>query len=198
MGALLGSFVIQLPVLAVLVTGLVLLGGRGRQLPGRGAALARAGLLVILAEAALGMLWSALLPFYLSRLSVGGGSVVRTVGLVNASAQFLLGALLAVGLGLLVAALRSGRQPAPPGLAAAPFPPGAAPSHPPGAAPSFPPGAPRPIHPAPRRPSRRAPRRPIRPGRCRPPIADRASRPLPRRSATGAGWRSASRRHRSA
>lgn len=122
LGAFVGTFVVQLPILAVLVLGLVLLSGARRRLPGRVGVLARAGLAVLLVETLLGVLWSGLMPLYLSRATFRDGSVLRNIGLASAAVQFMLGVLVAAGLGLLLAALLSARRPgrlrrtAPPGL----------------------------------------------------------------------------------
>jgi hypothetical protein len=150
LGAFIGTFVVQLPILAVLVLGLVLLSGSRRRLPGRAGVLARAGLAVLLVEALLGVLWSGLMPLYLSQATFRDGAVLRNIGLASAAVQFLLGVLVAAGLGLLLAALLTDRHPAaygPPPHASfptQPYPAGGDPpfgteSHPPSTAPPQPP-----------------------------------------------------------
>ncbi|GIE08908.1 hypothetical protein [Paractinoplanes ferrugineus] len=161
-GAFFGTFLVQAPVFGVLVVGLVLLGTQGRRLPPRSRQLARLGLVIMLVEGAASMLWTALLPQLLSRMSYERG-FVQTYGIASAIFGIIMSLLVAAGLGLLIAALLAARQPAPP-------PPGAAPTPwgpPPGAAPATwgpPPGAvppdsapPSPTPPSPTPPSPAAP-----------------------------------------
>jgi hypothetical protein len=108
-----GVLVVQLPVLAVLVLGLILLSTPGRRLPPRSLLLARTGLGVMLAECIASTAWTLLLPQLLMRAEFGSG-FVHSFGYASAVAGFLLAVLFAVGVGLLVAALLSARDPAPP------------------------------------------------------------------------------------
>ena len=151
LGAFVGTLVVQLPILAVLVLGLVLLSGPRRRLPGRAGVLARAGLAVILVETILGVLWAGLLPLYLSQATFRDGSLLRNIGLASASVQFLLGVLVATGLGLLLTALLTAHRsdPAPP----SPFP--AQPHPPPFAAQPHSPPSPTQAHPQPWMPESR-------------------------------------------
>lgn len=131
-----GIFLVQLPILAVLVLGLILLSTPGRRLPPRSLLLARAGLCAMLAECIGSMAWTLILPQVFMRASYEGG-LVRNFGIASALVGFLLAVLFATGVGLLVAALLSARDPAPPAAypAPGPVPPG---SFPPG---SFPPSS---------------------------------------------------------
>ena len=115
-GTFLGISVVQLPVFAVLIVGLILLAGQGDRLPPRSRLLARAGLAVTLAESLASMTWSALLPQLLSQLDFDSG-IMHTYALASALVGFLLAVLFATGIGLLVGALMAARQPpfSPPG-----------------------------------------------------------------------------------
>jgi hypothetical protein len=116
LGLFFGVFVVQLPVLAVLVVGLVLLTTQGARLPRRSLQLGRAGLVVMLAESLGSMAWSVLLPQIISGLDHEVGWA-RTYGLINAAVGLVLALLFAAGIGLLIGALLAARQPsfAPPG-----------------------------------------------------------------------------------
>jgi hypothetical protein len=114
-GGLIGTFVVELPILIALIAGLVVLSSAGRRLPGRSAPLARAGLVVLLVQTVLSLLWAGLLPQLLVRTHFGDGSVsIRSYGLISGVVAFLLALVFAVGLTLLVAALLAARQPASP------------------------------------------------------------------------------------
>ncbi|MGX6605701.1 hypothetical protein ACWKSP_26745 [Micromonosporaceae bacterium Da 78-11] len=118
LGTLVGTFVVQLPILAVLIVGLALLSSsRGRLLPARSGLLARAGLGMLLAHSLAALAWSALLPQLIMQTNFGSGSLtLRSYGLISAVVGFMLSLLFAAGLGLLVAALLgAGRPPDPPG-----------------------------------------------------------------------------------
>lgn len=90
---------VRLPVIAVLVTGVVLLMLRRTAVTGRGGGLALSGLVVLLVAVAVGIIWSAYLP-----VLAGNGPPSR-IGLVSALVGGLLTLLDAVGLGLLLAGL---------------------------------------------------------------------------------------------
>jgi hypothetical protein len=111
-GTFFGIFATRLPVLAVLVAGFLLLAGAGRRLPPRSVLLARVGLAVILTETLGAMTWSALLPQLLAWVDYRSGSF-RSYSIVNGVLSFLLAVLLAAGIGLLLAALLTMRQPGP-------------------------------------------------------------------------------------
>ncbi|MEU8814299.1 hypothetical protein [Actinoplanes sp. NPDC048796] len=107
-GPFIGILMVQFPVLAVLIAGLVIVSMPGRRLSGRAGVLARAGLGVLLAEVVASMIWSAVFtqivaqgPFDMS---------VTQFSVVNAIISFLLAVFFAAGLGLLIAALVSARS----------------------------------------------------------------------------------------
>jgi hypothetical protein len=107
---LFGSLVVQLPVLAVLIVGLVLISSAGR-LPARSAMFARAGLLIMLSREVLSLIWSVVFPHVVIRSGYGSGALtVRTVGFVSAAVSFVLELVFAAGLALLVAGLVGARR----------------------------------------------------------------------------------------
>jgi len=102
---LFSDLVLSLPTLAVLIVGLVLVSARGR-LPARSATLARSGLLLMVLNQALSLIWSVLFPHVvLRRAYTDGGLGIRTIGYLNGGVSFVLGAIFAVGLALLIAGL---------------------------------------------------------------------------------------------
>src|SRR5690242_4140811 len=103
-GSFFGIVAVQLPVLAALVVGLVLLAGQGNRLPPRSRLLARFGLVLLLIERLVSLAWSAFVPQLLARLDLDNG-VVHTYAIASALVGFLLALLAAAGIGLLVAAL---------------------------------------------------------------------------------------------
>jgi hypothetical protein len=110
---LFGIFLIQVPMLAVLVIGLILLGSSGRRLPPRSLLFARAGLGVMLAQTVVSGLTTYALPQLISRMDYDtSGTYLRNWGLLWGGINFVLGTLFAVGLALLVAALLAARGPA--------------------------------------------------------------------------------------
>ncbi len=96
-----GFFVTQVPVLAVLVAGLVVLSSSRRRLPGRSNTLARAGLGLLLAETVASLIWNITFTQLISRSTFS----VAQFGLINGLISFIFAMLFAVGLGLLIAAL---------------------------------------------------------------------------------------------
>ncbi|WFE30247.1 hypothetical protein O7623_14115 [Solwaraspora sp. WMMD791] len=90
---------VRLPVIAVLVTGVVLLMLRRTAVTGRGGGLALSGLVVLLGAVAVGIIWSAYLPV------LAGSGPPSQIGLASAVVGGLLTLLDAVGLGLLLAGL---------------------------------------------------------------------------------------------
>jgi hypothetical protein len=91
----------QIPMLAVLVIGFVLVGTRRSRLGPRSATLAMAGLGFLTFDHVLQTLWTVLFPRLVASLDLrpsGFGMISFTVGLV-------LALLTAVGIGLLIAAL---------------------------------------------------------------------------------------------
>ena len=140
LGLFFGVFVVQLPVLAVLVVGLALLTTQGARLPRRSLQLGRAGLAVMLAESLGSIAWSVLLPQIISQLDYQVGWT-RTYGLISAAVGLVLALLFATGIGLLIGAVLAARQPGPPPFGQpGPVPPGPVPpgSVPPGPVPPGP------------------------------------------------------------
>jgi len=105
-GSFVGFFVVQLPVIAVLVAGLVLLSSPARRLPGRSHQLARAGLIVLLAETVASIVWNITFTQIVGR----AGFTATQFGLVSSIVGFMLAVLFAAGLGLLVAAFATVRS----------------------------------------------------------------------------------------
>ncbi|GAB2573851.1 hypothetical protein Aab01nite_20540 [Paractinoplanes abujensis] len=106
MAALFGFFIVQLPVLVVLVVGLALLGRPEKRLPGRSHTLARAGLIVLLIDTGAQTLFQ--LAF--SRLVLQLDWSSTQFGLLSAVTSFLFTLLFAGGLGLLIAAFATIRS----------------------------------------------------------------------------------------
>jgi hypothetical protein len=104
------NLVLRLPVLAVLIVGLVLVSAPGR-FPARGARLARAGLLLMLANEVLSLGWTVFYPHVLIRRTYAeGGLSIAAIGYLSAAVSFVLGVVFAVGLALLVFGLVTGRR----------------------------------------------------------------------------------------
>jgi hypothetical protein len=107
---LFGNLVLHLPVLAVLIVGLVLVSAPGR-LPARGARLARGGLLLMLANEVLSLIWSMVFPHVVVRRAHGeGGLSIIAAGYLSAAVSFVLGVIFAIGLALLIFGLVTGRR----------------------------------------------------------------------------------------
>ncbi|WP_250001931.1 hypothetical protein [Actinoplanes sp. M2I2] len=105
-GSFVGFFVVQLPVLAVLVAGLVVLSSPARRLPGRSHQFARAGLIVLLAETLASIAWNIAFTQIVART----GFSMTQVGLAGSIVGFMLAVLFAAGLGLLIAAFATVRS----------------------------------------------------------------------------------------
>lgn len=118
LGVLAGQFVVQLPVLAVLITSFVLVSSRRGRIGARRAGLARAGLGLLALDAVLSMLW----PVALQSLITGRGIEYTRIGIVSGIVGFLLTALVAAGIALLVAAVLAPGQPAGNGFAEGAYP----------------------------------------------------------------------------
>jgi hypothetical protein len=101
---LLGRFIVQLPVLAVLVTGLVLVGVRRARLGPRVGHLALAGLGVLALQAALSLAWSLAFP-YLVSARTGADYSIRELGVLSGLVSIILGLFFIAGVGLLIAAV---------------------------------------------------------------------------------------------
>jgi hypothetical protein len=107
---LFSSLVLSLPMLAVLIVGLVLVSSRGR-LPARSATLARGGLLLMLLNEALSLIWSVLFPHVVVRNGYRSGTLtIRAIGYLSSGVSFVLGTIFAAGLALLIAGLVTGRR----------------------------------------------------------------------------------------
>jgi hypothetical protein len=100
------AFVIQFPVIAVLIAGLVVLSSPARRLPGRSNLLARAGLGVLLAETVASGAWNLVFLLVIGRADF----TASELGLISSLVGFLLAVLFAAGLGLLIAALATVRS----------------------------------------------------------------------------------------
>jgi hypothetical protein len=101
---LFGRFIVQLPVLAVLVTGLVLVGVRRGRLGPRVGNLALAGLGVLALQAALSLAWSFAFPYLVSARTSADYSI-RELGVLSGLVSIILGLLFIAGVGLLIAAV---------------------------------------------------------------------------------------------
>ncbi|MFC3383934.1 hypothetical protein [Couchioplanes azureus] len=109
-GYLLPALLTQLPLLAVLVAGLVVVSARRAHLGPRSVMLARLGLGLLVASQLCNMLWFAVFPQVVRSM---GGTGSR-YAVATASVGIVLSLLLAAGVGLLVAAVVT-RAPAAPG-----------------------------------------------------------------------------------
>jgi hypothetical protein len=123
---LFGIFLVQVPIFAVLVAGLILLGSSGRRLPPRSLLFARAGLGVMLIQTVVSSLITYALPQFISRMDYDtSAGYLRNWGLLWGGINFVLGVVFAIGVALLVAALLAARGPAFPPPPPAAFPPDA-------------------------------------------------------------------------
>jgi hypothetical protein len=113
-GMVAGQLVVQLPVVVVLVVALVLVAGRRRSIGSRRAHLAIAGLIAIAVDVVLSMAWSVLVPTLVTEF----GLRITRVGLFSAVAGFALAAIMAGGIGLLIAAVITAPGPAGSGVPA--------------------------------------------------------------------------------
>ncbi|MBU2661946.1 hypothetical protein KOI35_00350 [Actinoplanes bogorensis] len=102
----LGFFVVQIPVVVVLVAGLVMLSAPQRRLPGRSQTLARAGLIVLLAETVASLAWNITFTQIVAR----SGWTATQFGLISSIVGLMLAVFFAVGLGLLVAGFATVRS----------------------------------------------------------------------------------------
>jgi hypothetical protein len=123
---LFGIFLVQVPIFAVLVAGLILLGSSGRRPPPRSLLFARAGLGVMLIQTVVSSLITYALPQFISRMDYDtSAGYLRNWGLLWGGINFVLGVVFAIGVALLVAALLAARGPAFPPPPPAAFPPDA-------------------------------------------------------------------------
>ena len=111
MGALFSGVVVQLPLLAVLVTGFVLVSGRRAAIGGRSALLARVGLAVLTVSVLLQVLWTALFPWLLAALDLN----YSRFGVLSFAVGLVLSLVHAAAIALLVAAIvtRARQEPQP-------------------------------------------------------------------------------------
>jgi len=108
MGYVFSSMLGQLPLLAVLVAGFVLVGQRRARIGARSATLALAGLGVLAFDLVLQTIWNVIFPRLVASLDLRAASF----GLASFSVGLILAILTAVGIGLLIAALVSRSGPA--------------------------------------------------------------------------------------
>jgi hypothetical protein len=126
-GYLLSHVAFQLPILALLITGLVLVGTRSAQIGPRSTLFARLGLGLLILDSVLGLLWAVLLP-ELVRSTDYSSSRLGQLSMLNGLAS---GGLFIGAVGLLIAAIVV--RPAAASFPGDPGPPGA-PYGPPGPA----------------------------------------------------------------
>jgi hypothetical protein len=107
-GFLFSSLLGQLPLIAVLVVGLVLVSSRAARMGPRSALFARLGLAALALSCVLGLAWGLLLPTLYSRLDYS----VTQYGLLFSGFGLITALLSAAGIGLLIAAAVS-RSPGP-------------------------------------------------------------------------------------
>jgi hypothetical protein len=105
------TFVVQLPLLVVMIAGFVLVGSRRAHLGPRSTTFALIGLSLLTAELVLTMIWTTVFPNIYSSLDLEPAQF----GLISAGVGLLLTAVTAAGLALLLAALVTRRTPAQPG-----------------------------------------------------------------------------------
>ena len=138
MGSLLWGVIAQLPLLAVVIGGFVVVGARRAQIGARNALLARLGLAVLAVDLVLQSLWTVTLPQLISSLDMN----YSRFGMFSFGVGLILTILYAAAIALLIAAIVTRSAPAPgpyglgthpagsPGRSPAPYPP------PPGAGPA--------------------------------------------------------------
>lgn len=101
LGYLFSGVVVQLPLLAVIITGLVLVGVRRARIGRRSAMLAQLGLGLLALDLILQAAWSMFLPQVVRSVDV----TMRNFGVVAFTVSLLLALLMTVAVGLLVAAI---------------------------------------------------------------------------------------------
>jgi hypothetical protein len=131
------SLLFQLPLIAVLAVGLVLVGQRKAAIGPRATLLARSGLALLLVHSVLQAAWTVSIPMLYQALR---SSSVASIGVLSGLIGVLLALVLTIGVGLLIAAVVTRTSPpsfpgqfTPPGYPG----PGYDPSAPPG--PGYPP-----------------------------------------------------------
>jgi hypothetical protein len=116
-----GRLIVELPMLAVLLTGLVLVSVRRAQLGARVANFALAGLGVLAVAAVLSLAWSYAFPYLIADRTVQDYSI-RDLGMLSAIVSIILALITAAGVALLIGAIlaRTGAPPVLGGFAGPP------------------------------------------------------------------------------
>ncbi len=109
MGLLLSGFVGQLPLLAVVIGGFVLVGVHRHRIGARSALLARFGLGLLAADLVAQIIWTATFAELIASLDLDH----TRFGMLSFGVGLLLTLLLATGVGLLIAAIVTRPAPAP-------------------------------------------------------------------------------------
>jgi hypothetical protein len=110
MGLLFSGVVVQLPLLAMLIAGFVLISARRARIGARSALLARIGLAVLAVNLVFQAIWTMLFPRLLSSLDLE----YRQFGMLSFGAGLILTVLLAAGIALLIGAIVTRADPATP------------------------------------------------------------------------------------
>ncbi|MCA2213534.1 hypothetical protein [Jidongwangia harbinensis] len=105
-GYLFSGVLFQLPMLAVLVIGVVLIGSRRPRIGPRSALLGQIGLIVLIFEVIAQTAWSLTFPRLLHSMDAS----VSQFGLLSSAVGLMLSALVTAGVGLLIAAVVTGRN----------------------------------------------------------------------------------------
>jgi hypothetical protein len=105
------NFVVQLPLLVVMIAGFVLVVTRKTRLGGRSTTFALIGLSLLTAELVLTLIWTTAFPSIVTSLDLEPSAF----GMISAGVGLVLTAITAAGLALLLAALVSRREQAPQG-----------------------------------------------------------------------------------
>ena len=100
-GVAAGQLIVQLPMLVVLLASFIVVSTRRQAIGGRRATLALAGLVVLVADVVLSTIWAFMLPTLVGR----GSFQMSQIGVISSVVGFVFAAMLATGVGLLVAAL---------------------------------------------------------------------------------------------
>lgn len=109
MGSLLSGVIAQLPLLAVVIGGFVVVGVRRAQIGARSALLARLGLAVLAVDLVLQGLWTVTLPRLISSLDMN----YSRFGMFSFGVGLILTILYAAAIALLIAAIVTRSAPAP-------------------------------------------------------------------------------------
>ena len=101
MAYVLSSFAVQLPMLAVLIAGFVLVSGRRARLGPRSTMLAMIGLAVLTLELVMSWVWNIMFPRLIDTFDL----TTTALGVVSFAVGVVLAVVTAAGLALLIAAL---------------------------------------------------------------------------------------------